>query len=196
MKVSINPQTFGLLAAAYIVQFVYLVIGRSVIDNIIVAGYGLIFHPALQNRRELLFRHPLLISVFTGLILGLLPFHAINSGFGALSKPNERWSHGWQKAKLWIAVPFALGFLLSVWSYVASAPANAASVWQSFFAKSCDLDAAHLLVYRAGCANQRIFTATLLCALVYSSTALFGPWSSSSYQEPLSKASGATGEII
>jgi hypothetical protein len=193
MKVSMNPQTFGLFAVAYIVQFVYLVIGRSVIDNIIVAGYGLIFHPALENRRELLFRHPLAIAIVIGLALGLLPFHAIASGVGVLSKPNERWSHGWQKAKLWIAVPFALGFLLSIWSYLASAPANAASVWQSFFATSCDLDAAHLLVYRAGCANQLIFTATLLCALVYSLTALADRRGKS--QDPLLKAPGATGEI-
>jgi hypothetical protein len=171
MKVSLNPQALGLFIAAYIIQFVYLVLGRSAINNVAVALYGLIYRPASEHRRELLFRHPLAMAVLTGLILGVLPFHAIASGFGLLSKPNERWSQGWQNAKRWIAVPFALIFLLSIWSYVASAPANAPSVWQSFFATSCDLDAAHLLVYRAGCANQLIFTATLICVLVYSLTA-------------------------
>ena len=196
MKISINAETLGLFLAAYIIQFVYLVIGRSAIDNIIVAGYRVVFHPALQNRRELLYRHPLAIAILTGFVLGLLPFHAIASGLGVLSKPSDLWSHFWQKAKRWIAVPFALGFFLNVWSYAAGAPANASSVWQSFFATPCNLDANHLLVYRYGCANQLIFTATLICALVYSSTALFDPWRSSSDREPVSKASGATGEIL
>jgi uncharacterized membrane protein len=192
----VNPQALGLFIAAYIIQFVYLVVGRSAINNIVVALYSLIYHPASEHRRELLFRHPLAMAVLTGLILGFLPFHAIASGFGLLSRPNERWSYGWQNAKLWMAVPFALIFLLSIWSYVASAPANASSVWQSFFATSCDLDAAHLLVYRAGCANQLIYTATLICALVYTLTALFDPWRCFSDQERVSKVSGATGEIV
>lgn len=191
-----NPQMIGLFITTYIVQFVYLVIGRSAINNIVVAGYRLFFHPAFEHRRELLFRHPLAIAVFTGLVLGLLPFHAVASGSGILSKPNDRWSHSWQKAKLWIAVPFALGFLLSVWSYAASAPGDASSVWQSFFASSCDLDAAHLLVYRAGCANQLIFTATLIVALVYSLTALFDRRRSFSEQESLLKASDTSGGIV
>lgn len=196
MKLSVNPQALGLFIAAYIIQFVYLVVGRSAINNVVVALYSLIYHPASEHRRELLFRHPLALAVLTGLILGFLPFHAIASGFGFVSKPNERWSQGWRNAKLWIAVPFALIFFLSIWSYVAAAPVSAPSVWQSFFATSCDLDAAHLLVYRAGCANQLIFTATLIGALVYSLTASFDSWRRSSDQAPVSKTSGATGEII
>jgi hypothetical protein len=195
VRVSVSLQTVGLFIAAYVAQFVYLVISRSAIDNIVVTGYGLLFHPLFQNRRELLYRHPFAIAIVTGFVLGLLPFHALASGFGVLSQPNGRWIHGWQKAKLWIAVPFALNFVLGVWSYAAAEPANAPSAWQSFFAESCNLDAAHLLVYRAGCGNQLIFTATLIIALVYSLTALFDRERNSSEREGLSEASGATGEI-
>jgi hypothetical protein len=192
----LNPQAVVLFLSAYIIQFVYLVIGRSAINNIVVAGYGLVFHPAFQNHRELLFRHPLFIAVLTGLVLGVLPFHVIASGLGVLSKPNAHWSHFWQKAKRWIAVPFALGFILNVWSYAAGAPANASSVWQSFFATPCNLDAAHLLVYRYGCANQLIFTATLICALVYSFTVLFDRRRNSPNRESLLEPPETTGEIV
>lgn len=190
----LNPEALGLFVATYIGQFVYLVIGRSAIDNIVVAGYGIIFHPVLQHRRELLFRHPLVIAVLTGLILGLLPLQTITSGFGFLSKPDGRWSKSWQNAKLWIAAPFALLFFVSVAGYISGAPANAPSVWQSFFATSCDLDAANLLAYRYGCANQLIFTATLICALVYSLTALGDRRRTP--QDPSLRAPGATGETV
>jgi hypothetical protein len=196
VRALVNPQTLGLVLAAYIVQVVYVAAGRSAIDNLVVAGYDLIFHPAIQNRRELLFRHPLVIAVLSGLILGLLPFHAIASGAGFISKPNGGWSRSWLKVKPWIAIPFALGFLLGVSSYIAAAPANALPVWRSFFAASCNLDAVYLLVYRNGCANQLLFTAPLTCALVYSLTGLFDRRRHSVGQEPLLKTPDTTGEIV
>jgi hypothetical protein len=196
MNVLLNPRTLGLIAATYIVQFVYVVVGRSAINNIVVAGYEVIFHPAVQNRRELLFRHPLITATFSGLVLGVLPLRAIASGLGFISKLNANWSWSWQNTKLWIAIPFALVFLLAVSSYVAGAAANVLPAWQGFFVAPCALDSAHLLVYRNGCANQLLFTAPLTCALVYSLTALFDRWRNRAGRESLLVASGTTGEIV
>jgi hypothetical protein len=196
VKARLDSNQLGLTAAAYIVQFIYVVVGRYAISNIVVAGHEPICHPALQNRRELLFRHPLVIAILTGLALGLLPLQAIASGFGSLSKPNELWSQSWQNAKPWVMVPFALIFLVSATSYVEGAPANALTVWQSFFAAPCDLDAAHVLLYRNGCANQLLFTAPLTCALVYSLTALFDRRRNQAGRESSFAVSGQTGEIV
>jgi hypothetical protein len=190
-----KSRTLVLLTATYIAQFVYLLVGRAAINNIVVACYAFIFHPAEQNRRELLFRHPLLIATLTGLVLGLLPFHALASVFAHLSHPDDPWSQGWQRVKPWIAAPFVIAFLLVVSSYGAGAPVNALPVWQSFFSAPCDLDAAHLLVYRYGCANQLISTAPLTSALVYSLTVLIDRRRNFADRRSLSAGSG-TGEIV
>ena len=197
MKARWDSNHLGLITLAYIAQLFYVVVGRYAMNNITVAGYDLIYHPAVSNRRELLFKHPLIIAIISGVILGILPLRAIAAVFGRLSKVNENWTQSWQKTKLWIAIPFVFGFLLTVSSYVANAPAGVPSGWRSFFAAPCALDAAHLLIYRNGCANQLLFTAPLICALIYSLTVFVDPWRySAGGREPLSVASGTTGQTI
>jgi hypothetical protein len=184
-----------LSATAYIVQLLYVLIGRLVFDRLAALVYNSSFHPAAQNQRKLLWHHPLSIAVLGGLVLGSLPFRALASGFGFLSAQRGLWKQRWQRAKAWIAIPFALVFLQSISSYVANETSGALPAWQSFFAAPCNLDAAHVLTYRNGCANQVLFTAPFICALVYSLTVLIDRRRNSAGRGSLLAAS-STGEIV
>jgi hypothetical protein len=185
-----------LTATAYIVQLVYVLVGRSVFDRLAVLAYNSSFHPAAQNQRELLWHHPALVAMLGGLVLGVSPFHALASGLGFLSGQSGPWKQRWQRAKAWIVIPFALVFLQSIWSYVANETSGALPAWQSFFSAACNLDSAHVLTYRNGCANQVLFTAPFICALVYSLTTLLDHRRNPAGREPLLVTSGTTGEMV
>jgi hypothetical protein len=195
MRSQLTLQALTLTGATYIVQLVYVLVGRSAFDRLMMLVYNSGFHPMEQNQRELLWKHPLIIAVLGGLVLGVIPFHALASGFGFLTGPSGPWKQRWQRAKAWIAVPFALAFLQSISSYVANERSGAPPAWQSFFAAPCSLDAAHVLTYRNGCANQVLFTAPFICALVYSLTALLDRRRNSAHRESLLAVSGP-GEIV